>query len=186
MLLVLTNRPQACVARVSVRKQRKRPSLCTDRPPPISSPQNRAGGVCTQTKKDRGTGFSVLVPQKKERAPFLARFSHRNAFKLLRHGEPQISSPPISISHRLFRCRYSNSKDVVASSPFFSCPAAIAPRGACLLANKLSHPSRFRAFDRAPFIFIWRVIFSFFGFSFLISFSFFFSAFCSCKLRNYA
>ena len=29
-------------------------------------------------------------------------------------------SPPISISHRLFRCRYSNSRDVIASSPSFS------------------------------------------------------------------
>ena len=30
-----------------------------------------------------------------------------------------MSSPPISISHRLFRCRHSNSRDVVASSPSF-------------------------------------------------------------------
>ena len=30
-----------------------------------------------------------------------------------------MSPPPISISHRLFRCRYSNSRDVVASSPSF-------------------------------------------------------------------
>ena len=30
-----------------------------------------------------------------------------------------MSSPPISISHGLFRCRYSNSRDVVASSPSF-------------------------------------------------------------------
>ena len=30
-------------------------------------------------------------------------------------------SPPISILHRLFRCRYSNSRGVVASSPSFSC-----------------------------------------------------------------
>ena len=42
-----------------------------------------------------------------------------------------MSSPPISISHRLFRCRYSNSRDVVASSPSFSRPAARAPRRAC-------------------------------------------------------
>ena len=42
-----------------------------------------------------------------------------------------MSSPPISISHRLFRCRYSNSKDVVASSPFFSHSAARAPQRAC-------------------------------------------------------
>ena len=33
-----------------------------------------------------------------------------------------ISSPPISISHRLFRCRYSNSRNVVASSASFSRP----------------------------------------------------------------
>ena len=97
-----------------------------------------------------------------------------------------MSYPPISISHRLFWCRYSNSKDVVASSPFFSCPATRAPMGACSLANKWSQPSRFRPFDRAPFIFVWRVIFSFFAFFFFISFSFFFSAFCCCKSRNYA
>ena len=42
-----------------------------------------------------------------------------------------VSSPPISISHRLFRCRYSNSRDVVASSPSFSRPTARAPRRAC-------------------------------------------------------
>ena len=35
------------------------------------------------------------------------------------------SPPPInSISHRLFRCRHSNSRDAVASSPFYSHPAA--------------------------------------------------------------
>ena len=39
-----------------------------------------------------------------------------------------LSAPPISISHRLFRCRYSNSRDVVASSPSFSRPAARAPQ----------------------------------------------------------
>jgi len=33
-----------------------------------------------------------------------------------------ISSPPMSILHWLFRCRYSNSRDVIASSPSFSCP----------------------------------------------------------------
>ena len=35
-----------------------------------------------------------------------------------------MSYPPISISHRLFPCRYSNSRDVVATSPSFSRPAA--------------------------------------------------------------
>ena len=38
-----------------------------------------------------------------------------------------MSYPPIGISYRLFRCRYSNSGDVVASSPSFSRPAARAP-----------------------------------------------------------
>ena len=38
-----------------------------------------------------------------------------------------VASPPISISHRLFRCRYSNSRDVVASSTSFFRPAARAP-----------------------------------------------------------
>ena len=31
-----------------------------------------------------------------------------------------MSSPPISISHGLFQCRYSNSRDIVASSASFS------------------------------------------------------------------
>ena len=30
-----------------------------------------------------------------------------------------MSSPPISISHRLFRCRYTNFREVIASSPSF-------------------------------------------------------------------
>ena len=42
-----------------------------------------------------------------------------------------MSSPPISFFTRLFRCRYSNSRDVVASSPSFFRPAARAPRRAC-------------------------------------------------------
>ena len=46
-----------------------------------------------------------------------------------------MSSPPISILHRLFRCRYSNSRDLVASSPSFSRPAARAPRTACSQAS---------------------------------------------------
>ena len=33
-------------------------------------------------------------------------------------------SPPMSISHRHFRCRYSNSRDVIASSPSF-CQSAL-------------------------------------------------------------
>ena len=41
-----------------------------------------------------------------------------------------MSYPPISISHRLFPCRYSNSRDVVATSPSFSRPAARAHRRA--------------------------------------------------------
>ena len=47
-----------------------------------------------------------------------------------------MSSPPISILHRLFRSRYSNSRDVVASSPSFSRPAAKAPRIACFQATE--------------------------------------------------
>ena len=39
-------------------------------------------------------------------------------------------SSPISISSRLFRCRYSNFRDVIASSPSFCRPAARAPRRA--------------------------------------------------------
>ena len=46
-----------------------------------------------------------------------------------------MSSPPISILHRLFQCRYSNSRDVVASFSSFYRPAARAPRRACLQAR---------------------------------------------------
>ena len=50
-----------------------------------------------------------------------------------------MSSPPINISHRLFRCRYSISRDLVASSCSCSCPIARAPWNgsprACLLAT---------------------------------------------------
>ena len=42
-----------------------------------------------------------------------------------------MSSQPISISHRLFRSRYSNSRDVDASSPPFPTPAGRARRRAC-------------------------------------------------------
>ena len=42
-----------------------------------------------------------------------------------------MSSPPISISHRLFRCRYSNSREVLSNSPSFSRPDPRAPRRAC-------------------------------------------------------
>ena len=42
-----------------------------------------------------------------------------------------MSSPSISISHRLCRCRYSISRNVVASSPSFSRPAARVARRAC-------------------------------------------------------
>ena len=44
-----------------------------------------------------------------------------------------MSSPPISISHWLFRCKYSNSRDVVASS--FSRPDAKASQRACSQAK---------------------------------------------------
>ena len=37
--------------------------------------------------------------------------------------------------NRLFRCRHSNSRDVVASSPSFSCPATRAPLIACSQAS---------------------------------------------------
>ena len=43
-----------------------------------------------------------------------------------------MSSPPISILHQLFWRRYSNSRDVVASSPFLFCHAYRAPKRACL------------------------------------------------------
>ena len=47
-----------------------------------------------------------------------------------------MSSPPIRISHRVFRCIYSNSRDIVASSPSFSRSAAKAPRRAYSQATK--------------------------------------------------
>ena len=59
-----------------------------------------------------------------------------------------MSSPPISISHRLCQCRA-----VVASSPSFSRPAARAPRRVCSLANLF--------------------LFHFWTSSFLLTFSFF-------------
>ena len=59
-----------------------------------------------------------------------------------------MSSPPISISHRLCQCRA-----VVASSPSFSRPAARAPRRVCSLANLF--------------------LFHFWTLSFLLTFSFF-------------
>ena len=48
-----------------------------------------------------------------------------------------MSSPQISISHPLFQCRYSHSRDVVASCPSFCCPAATSPQGACLQAQAI-------------------------------------------------
>ena len=53
-----------------------------------------------------------------------------------------MSSPPINTSHRIFRCRFSNSRKVhvhvVANSPSFSRLAATAPRRACSQARELS------------------------------------------------
>ena len=46
-----------------------------------------------------------------------------------------MSPLPMSILHRLFRCRYLNSRDVVASSPSFSRPATN------LVPRVLSYPS---------------------------------------------
>ena len=46
-----------------------------------------------------------------------------------------MSSPPISILHRLFLCRYSNFGDVVASSPSFSCSTKRVLRRACSWAR---------------------------------------------------
>ena len=42
-----------------------------------------------------------------------------------------MSSLPISFSHPLFQCRYSNSRDVVASCPSFCCHDPRAPQRAC-------------------------------------------------------
>ena len=155
-------------------RSKERDLACFPPPPPPTSPQNRAGDVCTQTKKDREKRFSVLVPQKMERAPFLARFSHGNAFKLLRHGEPQMSSPPISISHRLFRCR-------LQALLSFPAPGELAHR----LINEVTHLVSGHLIAHRSYLFG--------ALSFLFSLSFplfislcFFSAFCCCKLRNYA
>ena len=46
-----------------------------------------------------------------------------------------MSSMPISISHPLFQCKYTHSRDVVVSCPSFCCPAARAPQRACLKAQ---------------------------------------------------
>ena len=48
-----------------------------------------------------------------------------------------MSSPSISILHRLFQCRYSNSRDGAESFPPFSRPVARAPRRGFSLANLL-------------------------------------------------
>ena len=48
-----------------------------------------------------------------------------------------MSYSPIIISHRLFPCRYSNSRDVVESPSSSSRPTARAPRRACSHANRL-------------------------------------------------
>ena len=48
------------------------------------------------------------------------------------------SSPPKSISHWLFQCRYSNSTDIVASSPSFPRPATTFPRRACSWAKAIT------------------------------------------------
>ena len=48
-----------------------------------------------------------------------------------------MSSMPISISHPLFRCKYTHSRDVVVSCPSFCCPAARAPQRACLQAQAI-------------------------------------------------
>ena len=45
------------------------------------------------------------------------------------------SSMPISISHPLFQCKYTHSRDVVGSCPSFCCPAARAPQRAWLQAQ---------------------------------------------------
>ena len=144
-------------------------------PPPPPSPLKIGQG----TKKDREKGFSVLVPQKMERAPFLARFSHGNAFKLLRHGEPQMSSPPISISHRLFRGRLQALLSFPAPPP--ERPGELAHR----LINEVTHLVSGHLMAHRSYLFG--------ALSFLFSLSFplfislcFFSAFCCCKLRNYA
>ena len=47
------------------------------------------------------------------------------------------SSPPISILHQLFWCRYSNSRDIAESSPCSSRHAARATRRACLQAGSM-------------------------------------------------
>ena len=41
--------------------------------------------------------------------------------------KPIMPSPPIGIPHRLFRCRYSNSRDTVANSPSFFRPVVRVP-----------------------------------------------------------
>ena len=48
-----------------------------------------------------------------------------------------MSYSPITILHRLFPCRYSNSRDVVESASSTSRPTARAPRRACSHANRL-------------------------------------------------
>ena len=46
-----------------------------------------------------------------------------------------MSSPSITISHRFFRCRYSNSRDELQALPPFPHPEARVPRRACSQAT---------------------------------------------------
>ena len=74
-----------------------------------------------------------------EMSDFHQSAKSRNNWNVNKHWKSKLrvmtslpmSSLAISISHRLFRCRYSNSRDVVASSPSISHPAATAPQRAC-------------------------------------------------------
>ena len=91
---------------------------------PCGSPSTELSNSCQSVQSGKGANHELT----------LKNTCTRVTMSLL------MSSPPISISHRLFRCRYSNFRDAVASSPSFSRAAASVPR---------------RARSQATFLFKW-------------------------------
>ena len=65
-----------------------------------------------------------------------------------------MSPLPNSISHRHFRCRYSNCRDVVAGSPSFSRPVARAPRRLYFSLRLSSHGPGWNRLQNSRFFFL--------------------------------
>ena len=89
-------------------------------------------GILSFEIRNSAHGIRIQVPLKRTR-----NFLHEanpwltcSVIKTYQVTSLLMSSSPISISNRLFRCRYSNFRDVVASSPSFCRPNAKGPRRA--------------------------------------------------------